>query len=73
MGREGLPIEVFDGLMAITAGWTVWPRRFSAWCYRQNMAYPLAAAQAHLGDLVAETRQSHRPVNRKVINTKSAR
>jgi prevent-host-death family protein len=26
------------------------------------MAYPLAAAQAHLGDLVAEARHSHRPV-----------
>lgn len=26
------------------------------------MAYPLTAAQAHLGELVAETRQSHRPV-----------
>jgi prevent-host-death family protein len=26
------------------------------------MAYPLAAAQAHLGDLVAEARLSHRPV-----------
>jgi prevent-host-death family protein len=26
------------------------------------MAYPLAAAQARLGELVAETRQSHRPV-----------
>ena len=34
----------------------------SAWCYRQAMAYPLTAAQAHLGELVAETRQSHRPV-----------
>jgi prevent-host-death family protein len=38
------------------------PAMVSAWCYRQNMAYPLAAAQAHLGELVAETRQSHRPV-----------
>jgi prevent-host-death family protein len=26
------------------------------------MAYQLTAAQAHLGELVAETRQSHRPV-----------
>jgi prevent-host-death family protein len=26
------------------------------------MAYPLTAAQVHLGELVAETRQSHRPV-----------
>ncbi|HEY3977832.1 MAG TPA: type II toxin-antitoxin system prevent-host-death family antitoxin [Streptosporangiaceae bacterium] len=26
------------------------------------MAYPLPAAQAHLGDLVAEARRSHRPV-----------
>lgn len=26
------------------------------------MAYPLTSAQAHLGDLVAEARQSHRPV-----------
>ena len=26
------------------------------------MAYPMPAAQAHLGDLVAEARQSHRPV-----------
>ncbi len=34
----------------------------SAWCYRQGMAHPLTAAQAHLGELVAETRQSHRPV-----------
>ena len=38
------------------------PAMVSAWCYRHNMAYPLAAAQAHLGELVAETRQSHRPV-----------
>jgi prevent-host-death family protein len=34
----------------------------SAWRYRQTMVYPLTAAQAHLGELVAETRQSHRPV-----------
>jgi prevent-host-death family protein len=26
------------------------------------MAYPLPAAQAHLGDLVAEARHSHRPI-----------
>ena len=26
------------------------------------MAYPLPAAQTHLGELVAEARQSHRPV-----------
>jgi prevent-host-death family protein len=26
------------------------------------MAYPMPAAQAHLSDLVAETRHSHRPV-----------
>jgi prevent-host-death family protein len=26
------------------------------------MVYPLPAAQAHLGELVAEARQSHRPV-----------
>jgi prevent-host-death family protein len=26
------------------------------------MAYPLPAAQMHLGELVAEARQSHRPV-----------
>ena len=26
------------------------------------MAYPLTAAQAHLGELVAEARESHRPV-----------
>jgi prevent-host-death family protein len=38
------------------------PAMVGAWCYRQGMAYPLAAAQAHLGELVAETRQSHRPV-----------
>ena len=38
------------------------PASVSAWCYRQNMAYPLTAAQAQLGELVAETRQSHRPV-----------
>ncbi len=38
------------------------PAMVGAWCYRQGMAYPLTAAQAHLGELVAETRQSHRPV-----------
>jgi len=38
------------------------PAMVSAWCYRRSMAYPLTAAQAHLGELVAETRQSHRPV-----------
>jgi prevent-host-death family protein len=26
------------------------------------MAYPLTSAQAHLGELVAQARQSHRPV-----------
>jgi prevent-host-death family protein len=26
------------------------------------MAYPLTAAQTHLGELVAQARQSHRPV-----------
>jgi prevent-host-death family protein len=26
------------------------------------MAYPMASAQAHLGDLVAEARRSHHPV-----------
>jgi prevent-host-death family protein len=26
------------------------------------MAYPLASAQAHLGDLVAQVRHNHRPV-----------
>ena len=31
-------------------------------CYRRTVAYPLTAAQTHLGDLVAEARQSHRPV-----------
>jgi prevent-host-death family protein len=38
------------------------PAMVGAWCYRQGMAYPLTAAQAHLGELVAESRQSHRPV-----------
>src|SRR5580693_5905750 len=38
------------------------PQMVRAWCYLQDMAYPLTAAQAHLGELVAETRQSHRPV-----------
>jgi prevent-host-death family protein len=28
----------------------------------RTVAYPLTAAQTHLGDLVAEARQSHRPV-----------
>jgi prevent-host-death family protein len=31
-------------------------------CYRRAVAYPLTAAQTHLGELVAEARQSHRPV-----------
>jgi prevent-host-death family protein len=38
------------------------PAMVSAWCYRQGMAHPLTAPQAHLGEVVAETRQSHRPV-----------
>jgi prevent-host-death family protein len=44
------------------ARWLLLPAMVRAWCYRQTMAYPLTAAQAHLGELVAETRQSHRPV-----------
>ena len=38
------------------------PAMVTARCYRQSMAYPLTAAQMRLGDLVAEARQSHRPV-----------
>ena len=34
----------------------------AARCYRQAVAYPLTAAQTHLSELVAEARQSHRPV-----------
>jgi prevent-host-death family protein len=34
----------------------------TARCYRPCTAYPLPAAQARLGELVAEARQSHRPV-----------
>jgi len=34
----------------------------TARCYRPCIAYPLPAAQTHLGELVAEARQSHRPV-----------
>ena len=30
--------------------------------YRRCMAYPLTTAQTHLGELVAEARESHRPV-----------
>ena len=44
------------------ARWLLLPEMIRAWCYRQAMSYPLTAAQAHLGELVAETRQSHRPV-----------
>jgi len=33
-------------------------RAVTAW----NMAYPLPAAQAHLGELVAEAQHSHQPV-----------
>jgi prevent-host-death family protein len=39
-----------------------WPAIALTWCYRQRMAYPLAAAQERLDELVAEARQSHRPV-----------
>jgi hypothetical protein len=46
------------------ARWLLLPEMIRAWCYRQAMSYPLTAAQAHLGELVAETRQSHRPVSR---------
>src|SRR5919109_5473213 len=38
------------------------PAMAAARCYRQRMAYPLTAAQTHLGELVAEAQQSHRPV-----------
>jgi prevent-host-death family protein len=38
------------------------PAMTAARCYRPCMAYPLPAAQTHLGELVAEARQSHRPV-----------
>jgi prevent-host-death family protein len=38
------------------------PAMATARCYRQCMAYPLTAAQTHLVELVAEARQSHRPV-----------
>jgi prevent-host-death family protein len=31
-------------------------------CYRPSVAYPLTAAQTHLGELVAQVRQSRRPV-----------
>jgi prevent-host-death family protein len=31
-------------------------------CYRHRMAYPLSAAQEHLGELVAEARHTHRAV-----------
>jgi prevent-host-death family protein len=34
----------------------------TARCYRQRMAYPLAAAQTRLGELIAEARHSHRPI-----------
>jgi prevent-host-death family protein len=34
----------------------------AARCYRQGMAYPLTAAQTHLGELVDQARDSHRPV-----------
>jgi prevent-host-death family protein len=52
-----LALAVAAGALAVLL-----PAMVSAWCYRQGMAYPLTAAQAHLGELVAETRQSHRPV-----------
>ncbi len=38
------------------------PAEVTARCYGHCMAYPLTAAQAHLGELVAEARQNHRPV-----------
>jgi prevent-host-death family protein len=38
------------------------PARIATRCYRPYMAYPLTSAQTHLGELVAEARQSHRPV-----------
>ena len=34
----------------------------AAWCYGRFMVYPLPAAQTRLIELVAEARQSHRPV-----------
>ena len=43
--------------------WRVFcPAAAAARCYGRCMAYPLTAAQSHLGELVAEARQSHRPV-----------
>jgi prevent-host-death family protein len=40
----------------------LFPGVAAAWCYRQGMAYPLAAAQTRLGELVDQARGSHRPV-----------
>jgi prevent-host-death family protein len=31
-------------------------------CYGRAVTHPLTAAQTHLGELVAQARQSHRPV-----------
>ncbi len=52
---------------AAATGTLAWPSVFlpamvTARCYRRSMAYPLTAAQTHLGELIAEARQSHRPV-----------
>ena len=62
--RCGLRIRNVRLALAVAVGAlaALLPAMVGAWCYRQGMAYPLAAAQAHLGELVAETRQSHRPV-----------
>ena len=38
------------------------PAMGTARYYRRRMAYRLNAAQTHLAELIAETRQSHRPV-----------
>ena len=62
--RAGCGISSVRLALAVAAGAlaALLPAMVSAWCYRQGMAHPLTAAQAHLGELVAETRQSHRPV-----------
>jgi prevent-host-death family protein len=57
-----LPHGLLTAAVDPQARWLLLPQMVRAWCYRQAMAYPLTAAQAHLGELVAETRQSHRPV-----------
>lgn len=61
--NEVVSLHIFIEILHQDVGFSMFlSAMVEARCYRRTVAYPLTAAQTHLGDLVAEARQSHRPV-----------